>query len=63
MRQRNMGRLRFLVLWIDTNKGAFENPFVRSRFVVRGRTKGKNALHQKLPLEQLFSSMPPLEAM
>ena len=50
------------LLWIDTNKGDLENPFVRSRLVVRERTKGRNA-REALPAEQLFSAMPPLEAL
>ena len=46
--------------WVDTNKGDDERPDYRSRLVVREIRKGKNRV---LPDAQLFSSMPPLEAL
>ena len=46
--------------WIDINKGDEENPRYRSRLVAREiKKKGQRVL----PDHQLFSSMPPLEAM
>ena len=51
------------LLWIDSNKGDLKNPFVRSRLCVRECTKGKRAKHKSLEPEQLFSAMPPLEAL
>ena len=59
---RDKGIVPIPLLWIDTNKGDLANPFVRSRLVVRECTKGKNA-KRALPAEQLFSAMPPLEAL
>ena len=50
------------LLWIDHNKGDSKNTAIRSRLVVRERTKGKNARPALAP-EQLFSAMPPLEAL
>ena len=57
------GMVPIPLLWIDTNKGDNLNPMVRSRLVVRERNKGKNAIQSPLEPEQLFSAMPPLEAL
>jgi hypothetical protein len=45
--------------WVDTNKGDDEHPNYRSRLVVR-EFKGK---YKGLSAAELFSSMPPLEAL
>ena len=50
------------LIWVDTNKGDKNTPFVRSRICVREFKKGRNAV-ESLELEQLFSAMPPLEAL
>ena len=49
------------LMWVDTNKGDKNTPFVRSRICVRECEKGQNAVEFLEP-EQLFSGMPPLEA-
>ena len=46
------------LIWVDTNKGDKNTPFVRSRIHVRECKKGRNAVEP----EQLFSAMPPLKA-
>ena len=51
------------LLWIDTNKGDANKPFVRSRLVVMEATKGKKAKFEQLSPEKLFSAMPWLEAL
>ena len=51
-----------LLIWVDTNKGDKNTPFTRSRICVRECTKGLNAVESLEP-EQLFSAMPPLEAL
>ena len=48
--------------WVDTNKGDVERPNYRSRLVVR-EIKAKKTPEEKLEIDQLFSSMPPLEAL
>ena len=50
------------LIWVDTNKGDKNTPFVRSRICVRECKKGRNAVESLEP-EQLFSAMPPLEAL
>ena len=50
------------LIWVDTNKGDKNTPFVRSRICVRECKKGQNAVESLEP-EQLFSAMPPLEAL
>ena len=50
------------LVWVDTNKGDKNTPFVRSRICVRECKKGRNAVESLEP-EQLFSAMPPLEAL
>ena len=50
------------LIWVDTNKGDKNTPFVRSRIFVRECEKGRNAV-ESLELEQLFSALPPLEAL
>ena len=47
---------------VDTNKVDKNTPFVRSRICVRECKKGRNAVESLEP-EQLFSAMPPLEAL
>ena len=49
------------LIWVDTNKGDKNTPFVRSRICVRECKKCRNAVESLEP-EQLFSAMPPLEA-
>ena len=48
------------LMWVETNKGDKNTPFVRSRICVRECKKGRNAVESLEP-EQLFSAMPPLE--
>ena len=50
------------LIWVDTNKGDKNTPFVRSRICVRECKKGRNAVESLEPV-QLFSAMPPLEAL
>ena len=50
------------LIWVDTNKGDKNTPFVRSRICVRECKKGQNAVESLEP-EKLFSAMPPLEAL
>ena len=50
------------LIWVDTNKGDKNTPFVRSKICVRECKKGQNAVESQEP-EQLFSAMPPLEAL
>ena len=50
------------LIWVDTNKGDKNAPIVRSRICVRECKKGRNAV-ESMELEQLFSAMPPLEAL
>lgn len=47
--------------WIDTNKGDDDRPNYRSRLVAR-EIKAKKKPHEQIPASQLFSAMPPLEA-
>ena len=47
--------------WVDTNKGDSERPKYRSRIVAR-EIKARKSEDEKIPIEQLFSAMPPLEA-
>ncbi len=47
---------------MDANKGDQERPNYRSRLVVR-EIKAKKLPEERLEIEQLFSSMPPLEAL
>ena len=49
------------LIWVGTNKGDKNTPFVRSRICVRECKKGRNAVESLEP-EQLFSAMPLLEA-
>jgi len=44
--------------WVDTNKGGIDNPFIRCRLVARELT----AKTPELQAAELFSAMPPLEA-
>ena len=46
--------------WIDTNKGDDQDPRYRSRLVLRD-IKARKKEGDKIPLKDLFSSMPPLE--
>ena len=46
--------------WVDTNKGSASHPRYRSRLVAREIRRGK---HRVLPDAELFSAMPPLEAL
>ena len=48
------------LIWVDTNKGDKNTPFVRNRICVRECKKGRNAVESLEP-EQLFSAMPPLD--
>ena len=50
------------LIWVDTNKGDKNTPFVRSRICVRECKKCRNAVESLEP-EQLFSAMPPLKAL
>eukprot|EP00971_Amphidinium_carterae_P220004 4367367-Amphidinium_carterae.2 len=50
------------LIWVDTNKGDREKPFIRSRLVVRENKRGRDA-RPSLDPELLFSAMPPLEAL
>ena len=50
------------LLWIDTNRGDTAKPLVRSRLVVR-EFKNGNRGHPSLPAADLFTAMPPLEAL
>ena len=50
------------LIWVDTNTGDKNTPFVRRRIYVRECKKGPNAVESLEP-EQLFSAMPPLEAL
>ena len=43
------------LIWVDTNKGDENTPFVRSRICVRECKKGRNAVESLEP-EQLFSA-------
>ena len=55
------GKPPIKLLWIDTNKGDDQREHYRSRLVVREvRSKGEEG--RALPTAQLFSAMPPLEA-
>ena len=47
--------------WVDTNKGDGLNPNYRSRLVLRD-IKARKKESEKMPMKDLFSSMPPLEA-
>ena len=46
---------------MGTNKGDAERPRYRSRIVAR-EIKARKSEEDKIPIEQLFSAMPPLEA-
>ena len=48
--------------WVDTNKGDLKSPVVRSRLCVKEQKKGRHRV-QSLEPEQLYSAMPPLEAL
>ena len=50
------------VKWVDTNKGDDQNTLYRSRLVAREIKKMKKA-SQQLKVKDLFSAMPPLEAL
>ena len=50
------------LIWVDTNKGDKNSPFVRSSISVRECKKGRNAVESLEP-EQLLSAMPLLEAL
>ena len=54
------GKQPISLRWVDTNKGDDQRPDYRSRLVVREIRRGKSRV---LPDAQLFSSMPPLEAL
>ena len=56
------GTKPILLLWVDTNKGDKNTPFMRSRICVRECKKSRNAVEFMEP-EQLFSAMPPSEAL
>ena len=47
--------------WIDTNKGDDERPYYRSRLVAR-EIKARQKVCDQLPMSQVFSAMPGLEA-
>eukprot|EP00972_Heterocapsa_arctica_P088390 13032695-Heterocapsa_arctica.AAC.1 len=47
--------------WADTNKGDTARPNYRSRIVAK-EIKAYKSKGEKIPFEQLFSSIPPLEA-
>ena len=51
----NKGIKPILLIWVDTNKGDKNTPFVRSRNCVRECKKGRNAV-ESLELEQLVLS-------
>eukprot|EP00971_Amphidinium_carterae_P078911 1561324-Amphidinium_carterae.1 len=48
--------------WVDTNKGDELRPNVRSRFCAREIKKAMPS-HTRLDSAELFSGMPPLEAL
>ena len=50
------------VKWVDTNKGDDKKPNYRSRVVAREIKKLKN-LGNQFRVKELFSAMPPLEAL
>ena len=54
------GKAPMTLRWVDTNKGDRQHPRYRSRLVAREIRRGKTRV---LPDAQLFSAMPPLEAM
>ena len=58
----NTGKAPIPLLWIDTNKGDDKNPVYRSRIVVMEK-RGKGEQGRVLTDAELFSAMPPLEAM
>ena len=48
--------------WVNTNKGDATHPLIRCRLVIRD-VKARKKEADKLPAQDLFSSMPPLEAL
>ncbi|CAK0882435.1 unnamed protein product [Prorocentrum cordatum] len=56
------GRPPIPLKWIDTNKGDAERPNYRSRLVVK-EIKAKKRPDEQLEASEVFSAMPPLEAM
>ena len=54
------GKAPMTLRWVDTNKGDKQHPRYRSRLVAREIRRGKTRVLQDA---QLFSAMPPLEAM
>ncbi|CAE7245381.1 unnamed protein product [Symbiodinium sp. CCMP2592] len=55
------GRAPITLKWLDRNKGDASNPNYRSRLVVREVKKSSRT--DDLPEHELFSAMPPLEAL
>ncbi|CAK0893091.1 unnamed protein product, partial [Prorocentrum cordatum] len=56
------GRPPIPLKWVDTNKGDAERPNYRSRLVVK-EIKAKKRPDEQLEASEVFSAMPPLEAM
>ena len=56
------GGTAITVKWVDTNKGDDKKPNYRSRLVAR-ETKKLKKLGNQLQVKELFSAMPPLEAL
>ncbi|CAK0841220.1 unnamed protein product, partial [Prorocentrum cordatum] len=56
------GRPPIPLKWVDTNKGDAERPNYRSRLVVK-EIKAKKRPDEQLEVSEVFSAMPPLEAM
>ena len=56
------GRKPIDLKWVDTDKGGAGQPNYRSRLVLRD-IKARKAMDDKIPAKDLFSSMPPLEAL
>ena len=56
------GKKPIPLLWIDTNKGDDEHENYRSRLVVR-EVKARKKLCERLDAAELFSAMPPYEAL
>ena len=56
------GRPPIKLKWVDTNKGDDARPNYRSRLVVK-EIKAKKGPDEQLSASEVFSAMPPLEAM
>ena len=56
------GKAPITLKWVDTNKGDEQDPNYRSRLVVR-EVKARKTDAERLQPQEIFSAMPPLEAM